>query len=257
MPYCKRNGIKIYYEAYGIGPPMVFVHANPFDHRLWLYQLAKYSTTNRVVAVDLRGYGRSDKPTEAFTLWDMAQDVLSVCAEESITEAAFLGVSVGSGIAMLIATENPQIVSKLVLVGGASRGATSMQARIEGFLSTDLPSYHLQHLSDCVTPEFANSPTGKWLLGIFSKDSQHLSGVCIANIFRARLACDLTEKLFQIRAPTLVINGEYDASMPAGLLTAEKITGALHQIIPGAGHACNIERPEIFDALMVDFLGGI
>ena len=72
MPFASNHGVKIYYEVYGEGPPMVLVHANPFDHRLFTYQIASFAPYYRVVALDIRGYGRSDKPETHFTLDDMA-----------------------------------------------------------------------------------------------------------------------------------------------------------------------------------------
>jgi pimeloyl-ACP methyl ester carboxylesterase len=125
-----------------------------------------------------------------------------------------------------------------------------MQARIEGFLSSEMQNYHLQHLHDCVSKEFADTPRGQWLIKMFSQRSHELSGACIANIFRARLSCDMTDRLAEIRAPAMVINGEHDMSMNAGLLTARLLPNAVHRVIPGAGHACNIEKPEIFDAFV-------
>ncbi len=102
MPYSTANGIKIYYEVYGEGFPFVLVHANPFDHNLWLYQVNHFSTYFKIIAVDIRGYGRSDKPATNFTLEDMAEDVLSVCRDEGVKEAILGGVSVGSGIAVIL-----------------------------------------------------------------------------------------------------------------------------------------------------------
>ena len=71
MPYSNANGLRIYYEVSGEGFPFVMVHANPFDHNLWMYQIAHFSTYFKVVAIDIRGYGRSDKPSAPFTLKDM------------------------------------------------------------------------------------------------------------------------------------------------------------------------------------------
>lgn len=87
MPYSRANGIKIYYEVSGKGFPFVLVHANPFDHNLWMYQISHFSTYFKIIAVDIRGYGRSDKPTSEFSLKEMAEDVLGVCRDEGVKEA--------------------------------------------------------------------------------------------------------------------------------------------------------------------------
>ncbi|HEY3306102.1 MAG TPA: hypothetical protein VGL70_21490 [Candidatus Binatia bacterium] len=62
MPYCARNGVKIYYETSGEGYPLIMVHANPFDRRMFIHQAAHFSAFFKVINIDLRGYGYSDKP---------------------------------------------------------------------------------------------------------------------------------------------------------------------------------------------------
>src|SRR4249920_3884676 len=131
MSHSTVNGLSIYYEVSGAGFPLVMVHANPFDHNLWMYQIAHFSTYFKVIALDIRGYGRSDKPATPFSLKNMADDVLGVCRDEGVTEAILGGVSVGSGIALLLGLEHPQIFKALILVGGNSGGAGSIDDRIE------------------------------------------------------------------------------------------------------------------------------
>ena len=65
---------------------------------------------------------------------------------------------------------------------------------------------------------------------------------------------DMAPRLASIKVPTLVINGEYDASLPSGKKTAQLIAGAVHKILPNTGHACCIEDPTGFDAFVIDFL---
>jgi len=65
MSYSARNGVKTYYEVSGDGYPLVLVHANPFDRRLWMYQVAHFSTFLEVINIDLRGYGYSDEPAKS------------------------------------------------------------------------------------------------------------------------------------------------------------------------------------------------
>src|ERR1700731_3653402 len=68
MPFSRQNGVDIWYEVAGQGPALVFIHANPFDHDLWMYQAAHFSTWFRVVGIDIRGYGRSAKVTTPYDL---------------------------------------------------------------------------------------------------------------------------------------------------------------------------------------------
>ncbi len=254
MPYSITNGIRIYYEVAGEGFPFVLVHANPFDHNLWIYQIAHFSTYFKIIAIDLRGYGRSDKPTAPFTLKDMADDVLGVCRDESVQQAILGGVSVGSGMAILLGLDHPEIFKALILVGGSSGPGGSIEKRIHGYTKIGVEKYHIEHLRELVAPEFADSKLGAYLLGTFAERDPRLSGESIAQIFRARGGLDMTPRLGTMKVPTLVINGEYDNSLAGGKKTASLIPGAIHRVLPGTGHACNIEDPATFDRFVIEFL---
>ncbi|MGE3643184.1 MAG: alpha/beta fold hydrolase [Beijerinckiaceae bacterium] len=254
MPWSNRNGLRIHYEVHGDGPPLVLVHANPFDRRLWTYQVSRFSPFFRVIAVDLRGYGLSDKPDAPFTLRDMANDVLGVCADEGIDKAIFAGVSVGSGIALLIGTEEPEKAQAVVLVGGSSSGPRDVESIVKGFEGKELGAYLMELMRGYVAPGFADTAIGQWLLKLFVEDAHNLNARCIANIFRARGSYDMTEACKTMRVPALVINGEYDQSLEAGKKTASLIPGGEHFVLKNTGHACCIEDPAGFDSAMIAFL---
>jgi len=246
--------VRIYYEAHGEGPPMVLVHANPFDHRLFTYQIARFAPYFRLVALDIRGYGRSDKPETAFTLAEMVDDVLAVCAQERISRAIFMGVSVGSGISLLIGLDRPELAAAVILVGGSSKGGANIADRVAGYTSADLRAYQRSHIRELVAPGFCDTPVGRWVLDLFSDHTQTLSGRCIAQIFRAREACDMRERLAAMKPPVLVINGAHDVSLARGTETAAMIPGATHVVLSGTGHACCIEDPAAFDGAVTRFL---
>lgn len=254
MPYNTANGVKIYYEVSGEGLPFVMVHANPFDHNLWMYQIAHFSTYFKVIAVDIRGYGRSTKPNTPFSLKDMVDDVLAVCREQNVQQAIVGGISVGSGMALLLGLDYPETCKALILVGGSSGPGGSIDERIHGYTEIGVEKYHIQHLKELVAPDFPSTKVGKYLLDTFVERDPWLSGESIAQIFRARAGTDMTSRLGAMKVPTLVVNGEYDNSLKGGKLTASLIPGAVHKILPKTGHACNIEDPAGFDALVVEFL---
>ena len=79
MPYVKRNDANLYYEKSGQGPALVLLHALPFDHTLYLYQIAHFSSCFTVLALDFRGFGRSTSPDAPYGLGDLCDDVLAIC----------------------------------------------------------------------------------------------------------------------------------------------------------------------------------
>ena len=253
MPYSRANGADIWFEIKGDGPALVLIHANPFDHDLWLYQSAHFSTWFKIIAIDIRGYGRSAKVTEPFSLTQMCSDVMGVMSDLGIARAIAMGCSVGSGIAIGLGLDHGDKFDALVLVGGNSGSSDRYMKRIDGYRS-DLGGYHIKHMRELVAPAFAESRLGKHLLNLFVEREPRLKGEAIAQVFRAGNSTPNTERLPSMKVPTLVINGEFDNSLAAGRRTASLVPGAEHRILPGTGHACCIEDPAGFDALVIEFL---
>ena len=253
MPVSRANGVEIWYEAAGDGPAMILVHANPFDHDLWLYQSAHFSTWFKVIGIDIRGYGRSAKITQPYTLKDMADDVVGVMRDVGVSRAVCMGCSVGSAIAILLGLDHPEMFDAVILVGGNSASSSRYQTRIDGYRK-DLGTYHIKHMRELVAPAFANSRLGQHLLDIFVQREGRLKSDAIAQVFVAGNLTDTTERLPDMKVPTLVINGEFDHSLPAGRRTASLTPGAEHKVLPGTGHACCLEDPAGFDAFVIDFL---
>ena len=259
MPVCRRDDIDIFYETAGAGPPLVLIHPLPFDHNVWLYQQARFSDRFRVVAMDLRGWGRSSKPTEPFSLADMGADVLAVLAKEGATEdAVIMGCSVGSKIALMLACDHPEIFEAAILIGGNSGPQNQFDHRVAAYRANakagTLRDYHLGHLRFGVTARWADSAIGTYLLDGFAERGAGLNPDSIARVFEALTLSDITPKLPSFKTPTLIVNGEHDGALPGGTKTASLIAGCEHRILPGAGHCCFIEEPAAFDALAMDFL---
>lgn len=253
MPYSHNTEADIWYESSGDGPAMVLIHANPFDHNLWLYQIAHFSTWYRVISIDIRGYGRSAKIATPYSLQDMGRDVVGVMDHAGIDKAILGGCSVGSSIALDLALDRPELFDALILVGGNSASSDRYQTRIDGY-ATDLPNYHRTHMKILTQPAFHDGKLGGYLLETFAERQPRLSGAAIGQVFRAGNGTDNTSRLGTMKLPTLVINGEFDHSMAAGKTTARLIPGARHKTIAGANHACCLEDPAAFDTAVLTFL---
>jgi len=184
MPYCKVNDIKIYYEVSGEGFPIILIQANPFDHRLWMYQIAHFSTFFKVIAVDIRGYGRSDKPASETSVSEMAEDVIGVCRQEGVKEAILCGISVGGNLVLQMALDHPDLCRALIMVGCGS-GPSPHQTRAEGYMNQGVAQYHIQHLRHLVSREFAVTKLGDYLLRLFTDTDPRLKPESLRAIFNA------------------------------------------------------------------------
>ena len=265
MPVSIHNGVATHYEVAGAGPPMVLLHATPYDHGMWLYQIAHFSTWFRVIAPDVRGFGRSDQVTEPFTFDDCIADIVALCDGEDVREAVLMGASVGSRLAIRLGHDRPDLFRAVVLVGGnaqaSARGAGNgsgsdarREERIRRYSEGPFMETYEWQLVNTLSPDFVASALGRYVTGLFLERGGRLDGPAIARLFEALGYTDLRPLLGDIAVPFLVVSGEYDRSIPGAEETAKLIPDARHEIIPGAGHACPIEDPAAFDALVIEFL---
>lgn len=253
MPVSRANGVDIHYEVAGAGPALVLIHAIPFDHTLWLYQAARFSTWFKVISVDLRGFGRSAKVTEDYSFEDMARDVLGVMDDEGEARAVVMGCSIGSKLALLLGGMAPERFSAVIQVGGNS-GPQDFERRIAGYGSEPFTPYRRAHLRYGNREGFGDTPLGLYLHDMFSERDPWHDPAAVGAVFKALSAGDARGYLANYKPPALIINGEFDGARPRGEETAKLIPGVRHRVLAGAGHACMIEDPAGFDALVIDFL---
>ena len=256
MPVCDARGKRIYYEVSGEGPALVLLHPGPFDHSVWVYQIAHFSTWFKVIAIDMRGHGRSENDERPFEVADQADDVIAVLRQEAAIPCVLAGVSFSAKVAVLLAADHPELFRAIVLVGGNSGipSTRGHEKRNEQYLGEGVAAVMPGHLADGTTKIFAASPLGRYLLGWFVERASWISPMAKIQVSRTRTTTDLTPRLPGIRVPTLVMNGEFDNALPGGRRSAELIPGAVHKVLHGAGHACCLEDPAAFDASLIEFL---
>ena len=259
MPrFRSTDGLWLNYEVTGAEDTdvLVLLHANPFDNRMWLYQIAHLSQYFRVVALDLPGYGKSSPlGKKAISIADMAKDVWCLLSELRTDIALIAGLSVGSSIAMQFALDFQPHVKALIVAGGGAGPIPRMrmEERIKGYRQRGI-SYRRRHIESLVTGEFASSDLGQYLISMFLETNRTTDVESIVRIFEALGEHDITSRLHEINVPTLIINGEEDRTLPRARDLNKAIGGSKHAIIGGAGHACALEKPWEFHALVLNFL---
>ena len=112
-----HNGMTLAYEDRGAGKPaFVFVHGWTCNRSFFAPQAAHFARQHRVVSVDLRGHGESDKPSAGYLPRDYVGDIAALAAHETSRPRAILGHSLGAVIAALLAAERPELMSRVILV---------------------------------------------------------------------------------------------------------------------------------------------
>lgn len=260
--YLEVNGGKLYYEIAGEGPPLVFIAGGSgMDLREWDDQFQFFAKHFRVVRCDPRGIGKSDIPTQPFSF---VEDLNSLLESLRIKKAHLVGLSFGGGIAIDFTLVHPEKVSALILVGpalGGYRFSEAFQKRNETIISTlkerGVSAFVQAALDDpYLIPSPAN-PAARQKAAtliaentkVFSMDPKLVKG----------LEPPAMQRLSEIRAPTLVIEGNMDHPEAHEIvnIVVSGIRGARKVTIPQAGHTVNMENPQEFNRVVSEFLAGL
>jgi pimeloyl-ACP methyl ester carboxylesterase len=112
-----RDGVRLWYAASGAGePPLLFVHGWCCDHSYFAPQLDHFARTHRVLAVDLRGHGKSDKPEQDYTIGGFADDLAAITRSLQLGRVVLIGHSMGAIAILDAAGRYPGLVAAAVLV---------------------------------------------------------------------------------------------------------------------------------------------
>jgi pimeloyl-ACP methyl ester carboxylesterase len=132
--------VRLNVASAGDGPPVVLLHGFPDSWQLWRHQFEALAADYRVIAPDLRGFGRSDRPSEvaAYRIDRLVHDVAAVCADARVARTALVGHDWGAGLAWQVAFRRPDLVDKLAVLsvghGGASAAAGLEQHRLSWYM---------------------------------------------------------------------------------------------------------------------------
>jgi pimeloyl-ACP methyl ester carboxylesterase len=246
----------LYYERMGrAGPIMAFVHPNPMDQSCWIFQMAHMSTWYRCLAIDIPGYGRSPKATAGLTRDDIAQACWDAIDQVAPGERAILvGCSVGSALLPYMHHQQPKRSAALLLAGTGYNPARDFTARRIAAYREHGISYRWGYTFEDLSPAFRATPMAHFFADMFAERNAYADVQSIIYQFEA-LAQPIAEDHYsRISCPTLILTGSEDASHPRAAPLQARIPKCEMKILYGAGHACHIEQPWLFDRYMIEFL---
>jgi pimeloyl-ACP methyl ester carboxylesterase len=249
MPLLDRPAGNISYQVSGTGNPAVLLsHGFAATSRMFDGNVPAIAADHEVITWDLRGHGRSDSPADpdcykaAAALGDMAA-LLTSCGHE---RAVLGGHSLGGYLSLDFALTFPDRVVGLVLIG-TGPGFRNDAAR-DGWNRRAMGTAH--RFADRGLAALGSSPE------LHSSEHRDVDGLVLAARHTlTQRDSHVLDGLPRIAAPTLVVVGSDDEPFlgAADYMTA-KIPLARKVVIPGAGHAPNVDRPDLFDAALRGFL---
>ena len=246
----------LYYERMGrTGPVMAFVHPNPMDQSCWLYQMAHMSTWYRCIAIDIPGYGRSPKADPGLTVDDIAQGCWEAIDDAYEGEPAILvGCSVGSAVVPHMFHLQPSRTSAMILSGtGYSPVKDFAERRIKSYREQGI-GFRWDFTFEDLSAAFRTTPMAHYFAELFTERNELADVDSIVYQFEALSAPDPENLHSGITCPTIILTGSEDNAHPRAQALKERIPNCELRTLPGAGHACQMEQPWLFDRFMIEFL---
>ena len=254
------NGARIAYDVAGSGPPVLLLHAGIGDRRMWDAQVPAFAEHFTVIRFDARGFGETRKPDAPFAPY---ADAIALLDHLGISRAHFVGVSMGSQTAIEAAIAAPDRVAALVAV--AARTGTPVSSALRAGWERVDELYEAGDIAGAVEYELR-----MWVVGPDREphevDSQMRERVREMNaalftrddVDGEEIPLDppAAERLAEITAPTLIVYGDKDVMdvRQAAAPLAAAIPGARLAVIPDAAHLPQMERPEVFNEIVLGFL---
>ncbi|HUI24671.1 MAG TPA: alpha/beta hydrolase [Candidatus Kryptonia bacterium] len=247
-----RDGVRLCYDEAGKGSALLFVHGWCCDHTYFAPQFEHFRSAHRVVSVDLRGHGGSDKPRQDYTMAGFAEDLAWLCRELRIDKPVVIGHSMGGVIALALAERFPDVPAAIASLDSPilAPPATTEAVRplIEALRGPDYRKAQRLFLADLLFGP-ADDPVRKTrILDDMSSAPQHVMVSAFENIF----AFDHAKAAAACRVPWLALY----ATQPVSDLV--QLRQACPQVVVGqtvgAGHFHQLEVPDQINAMLARFL---
>src|SRR5215203_5592093 len=254
------NGARIAYDVAGSGPPVLLLHAGIGDRRMWDAQVPAFAEHFTVIRSDARGFGETRKPDAPFSPY---ADAIALLDYLTISRAHFVGVSMGSQTAIEAAVAAPDRVSALVAV--AARTGTPVSPALRAGWDRVDELYEAGDIARAVEYELR-----MWVDGpdrspdaVDVEVRERVREMNAALFVRDDDAGEeipldppAAERLAEISAPTLIVYGDKDFMdvREAAEPLAAAIPGARLVVISDAAHLPQMERPELFNEIVLEFL---
>ena len=247
----------LYFDTHGpSGPPMLFLHSTPDDHRLWMYQTARFSSWFRTIAVDFAGYGRSGPAQQGVSIADQAEAAWEVVDQVTSGPVIIHGCSMGSYVAMHMASQQGGRVPCLILSGtGYLPNRDPMRMWAQRYAEQGIELRYSQ-LLDHFSPEARTSPFVQYYARMVSELNNPSTLGSIIAMNQALASAPESDAFYAgIDVPTLIMTGTANPMHKSAAEELQRRIGNSElRVIEGGGHTLMHEVPWLYDQFTIEFL---
>jgi 3-oxoadipate enol-lactonase len=251
----------IFYEVAGDGLPLVFVHGLGGTSNVWHAQRAGLAKFFKVITVDLPGSGRSDKSGRLYSMEKWCTQIAGLADAIAIDKFVLIGHSMTTVLAQKFAAKHGSRLHALVLCGPmtelAAAGKEAFTKRAETVIKEGMIAVADTILGGALTP--ATREANPALAGLVRDMLLSNDPSCYAGHCQAVLSGSAKADQASIKCPTLILVGDQDGVTPLAnaRAIAAAVAGAKIRIVPATAHLTMLERPELFNAALIEFLAGL
>ncbi len=244
--YLVHEGAKLYYETYGKGQPLLLLHGDLYGY---ISEFSEYipilSQHFKVIAVGMRGHGKSELGHQPFTYKLLAEDALAILRKETTDSAVVLGFSCGAVLAYYMAAHYPAAVKKVVALAGALNTKAYRPGAIDELRNMNMEMAEKQ-LPEIIAARKAIMPQPER----YGELIEQLKRIWLQDVYVS------TEQAQNIKCPVLTVGGDSDDyCLPAAFLeTFNTIPGSSLAIVPNAGHVEMILMPDYLQTVIMPYL---
>ena len=254
-------GSTIAYESVGDGPPVVFLHGLGSTSNVWHAQRVALQKTHRAITLDLPGSGRSSKHERTYSMLRWAEQLDLLAAHLNLDTFVLVGHSMTTILAQNFAARYPKRVRGIVLCGPLTEQPPAMREafakRAESVAKEGMLTVAEQVLAGAISAGTRESPSA--LPGLYREMLQANDPPSYAAQCRALMEASAKADQPAIACPTLILVGDQDGVTPIAnaRAIAAAVPGATIRVIPATAHLTMAERPEAFNAVILEFLANM
>ncbi|HEY70203.1 MAG TPA: alpha/beta fold hydrolase [Anaerolineae bacterium] len=257
MTKLRVSDMDLYYETFGQGDPMVLIHGLGSSSRDWEGQIGYFSRQYQVIAVDIRGHGRSDKPAGPYSIPLFTRDMAEMIRALDLAPVHVVGISLGGMIALQLAVDEPELVRSLVVVNsGSEMVVRTIKDRIGVWQRTLIVRLMgMRKMGEVLGGRLFPEPEQHELRNTFADRWAENDPKAYLEAMKAIVGWSVTEQLHRIACPTLVIAAEHDYTpIEVKSTLAGRIDGAECVVIENSRHGSPVDQPEAFNKVLSAFL---